>query len=90
LLQQIEQHNPSHVICPIVLAHAKRVHDGGFRTVLRDDTAKQVAYCDQEISSLTAEHDQITGHERWDEKRQLARRIKGYQDTKQVVLDPSQ
>lgn len=90
LLQQIEHHKLDTVICPDILAHAKRIHDGGFSTAPRDDTAERVACCDRKVADLTVQHDRITSHERWEEKRELARRIKGAQIIRQVVLDLAQ
>lgn len=58
LLQQIEQHNLNHVICPTVLSHAKRVHDGTYQAAMQDakPTFPEIlATCERRLVALAKE-----------------------------------
>lgn len=58
LLQQIEQHNLHHVICPTVLSHARQVHAGTYQSTIQtaQPTIPEIlAKCEKRLVALAEE-----------------------------------
>lgn len=56
-------------------------------TRTKPDLIVATELCDRRIATLRQKLATVTGHERWEERHDLLRRIQGYQDTKSVLAE---